>query len=406
MDTKRYISTLLLCLCLACSKEESSPEIVLLDTPNDIKVIDFGNSGSSGDIYVSFVGLNNDTNVQTYDLIVAKANSSDEMTLELASQLPSPNKLSIAKGDKEVSFQVTSSFLDADGDQIVNEQDYMIYIYTSSNSSGFSGSLSFGHPLRLADVPYYEVQSFIDVPIEAITYHPDGYIIGPSNGGISRVDIATKAVSRLDMNLPGPLGGSFDFDRNLYFSSMYNTGEIYQYDEHGVRSVYANGLSGPTGSVVDKDGNLFVNNYNNNTITKITPTGVKTQFATSSGLLQGPDGLIFHNDQLYCINFDDGRFMKVSENGEVSLFATIPGQLTGYVDIMDDKFIIPSLSTFKVYQVDLNGNVSVLAGSGTKSKTNGPAPLATFDTANGVAVAGDTIFIGDAQTIRMIIKHQ
>src|SRR5947209_5602548 len=61
----------------------------------------------------------------------------------------------------------------------------------------------------------------------------------------------------------------------IYVSNyIYPGGTIAKFTASGVGSIFASGLNGPAGMVLDREGNLYVANYLSNTIEKITPTGV------------------------------------------------------------------------------------------------------------------------------------
>jgi sugar lactone lactonase YvrE len=81
---------------------------------------------------------------------------------------------------------------------------------------------------------------------------------------------------------------TFDTTGNLFETD--ETGNIYKFDSNGNRTTFASGVdvNGVVGLVFDGDGNLFVSN--GNSITKITPAGSPSTFATG---LDMPNGLAF-----------------------------------------------------------------------------------------------------------------
>ncbi|MEI7713259.1 MAG: PEP-CTERM sorting domain-containing protein [Rhodospirillales bacterium] len=85
-------------------------------------------------------------------------------------------------------------------------------------------------------------------------------------------------------------GMAFDSAGNLYVSNFTNN-SISKITSGGVVSTFASGLSGPQGLAFDSAGNLFVANKNNNTIDEITPGGVVSVFASTG--LSSPIGIAF-----------------------------------------------------------------------------------------------------------------
>ncbi len=63
------------------------------------------------------------------------------------------------------------------------------------------------------------------------------------------------------------------------------------------------GLFGPNGLAFDGNGNLYVANEGNNTLSEVSPSGTVTTFVAASAGLSGPTGLAFDsNGNLYVAN--------------------------------------------------------------------------------------------------------
>lgn len=92
------------------------------------------------------------------------------------------------------------------------------------------------------------------------------------------------------------------------------------------RTVFASGspLNAPEEMVFDSNGNLYTTNRNGNTITKITPAGVKSTFASGAGsLLNKPIGLAIDlSGNLYVANENGASITKLTPAGVASTFAT------------------------------------------------------------------------------------
>jgi len=79
---------------------------------------------------------------------------------------------------------------------------------------------------------------------------------------------------------------------------------------------------------VDSDGNLYVADFRNNQIDRITPGGSTSVFAdlTTAGFpAASPTGLVFLGSNLYVAGNGDNQLLKITPGGSVSSFATLPG---------------------------------------------------------------------------------
>ncbi len=131
------------------------------------------------------------------------------------------------------------------------------------------------------------------------------------------------------------------------------------------------GLSEPGGPVFDSSGNLYVNNELANTISKVTPGGTVTTFASSS-LFRSPMGLAFDNsDNLYVANFGNNTISKVTQNGVASTFVDNTHGLAGPTGLAFDR----------------NGNLFISnSGINTISKVTPAGVVSTFvDNSHGLA---------------------
>lgn len=402
------IFTAIILSCSGDDGEESTPQIVI-PAVAQLQIIDNGNHGDSRDLFVSFSPPANEEHIDEYNLILVKATSNTQVSSEFANSLSADRYYSLMKSGSATSEQITAAFLDVDGESIVSDHVYNAYIYSRPAEMTAAGELSSRSFVELEDKPYYEVKTFITFQgMESISYYePGNYFIGPgANNTLVKVDVATGASSQFASGLATPYGGGFDPATGTYYISNFDNGEIWGFDTNGTRTLIGNGLNGPTGIAVDREGSLFINNYWSSTITKITDQGQKSTFSrNTSGLIRGPDGIIFVGDQLYCINFDNSDILKISDTGEVSLFARLPGAEMGYLTYGSGSFFAASISEKKIFRITQSGQHEVIAGNGLTTITDGPAPLASFSGPNGIAVVDGIVYVSDGSTLRMIIKH-
>ena len=81
-------------------------------------------------------------------------------------------------------------------------------------------------------------------------------------------------------------------------------------------------ISSPTGLVTDKNGNLFIAGFSENTIFKIGKDNKKIVYIKSEKI-DGPIGLaIDANNNIYIANYNKNNILKVNTSGEISEFLT------------------------------------------------------------------------------------
>jgi len=98
-------------------------------------------------------------------------------------------------------------------------------------------------------------------------------------------------------NIISPTGMTTDKNGNLYVAG-YSDNSIYKITPSGQRIIFLKDsrLNGPIGMVSDAAGNIYVANYNNNNVLKITPSGGLTVLLTN---VQKPYGLHISGNMLF-----------------------------------------------------------------------------------------------------------
>ncbi|MFT5724010.1 MAG: sugar lactone lactonase YvrE [Bacteroidia bacterium] len=189
-------------------------------------------------------------------------------------------------------------------------------------------------------------------------------------------------------------------------------------------------FSYPYDVVQDASGNIYVSDMNNHVIRKITPAGVVSTFAGSGtgGFSDGtgtaarfnqPRGIgVDSYGNVYVADYTNHKIRKITPSGVVTTFAG-----TGSYDYLDGsassaKFRSPNnVAVDKngdVYVSDMNnhrirkisgGIVSTVAGNGTKGFADGTAGSSSFDQPQGVALDGfGNIYVCDRNRIRKITQ--
>jgi sugar lactone lactonase YvrE len=86
--------------------------------------------------------------------------------------------------------------------------------------------------------------------------------------------------------------------------------------------VIATGFNAPAGLAFDKQGNLYVANYNSSTIDRVNVDGSRSQFSSGANL-KGPIGLVVDaSNSLYVANYTSGTVARISPSGVSTIIAT------------------------------------------------------------------------------------
>lgn len=168
----------------------------------------------------------------------------------------------------------------------------------------------------------------------------------------------------------------------------------------------------PDGGAVDTQGNLYVADYVNGCVRKITPAGLVSTFAggTGTGLLNGPaatakfsgilDVAIDVQGNLYVADTDNACIRKITAAGIVSTlagtgtagFADGPGTTAQFsspsgvaVDAQGTVYVA-DYGNFRIRKILPNGTVSTLAGTGQRGYADGAGSVAQFKGLEGLAL--------------------
>jgi len=202
----------------------------------------------------------------------------------------------------------------------------------------------------------------------------------------------------------GASGNTFDAQGNL-FQSNIAASRVDMVTPDGTRSIFASGglISNPVGLAHDSAGDLYVANCGNNTISKHTPQG--SSVFSSSFALSCPNGLtIDEDDNLYVANFGNGNIVKLPQDGGFSILAQTPSSNSkpaggnGHIIYGNGRLYVVSNATHQVFEVLLDGTLTLIAGSGVRGRADGPLLQAQFSLPNGVGLSPDgrTLYVNDS----------
>lgn len=194
--------------------------------------------------------------------------------------------------------------------------------------------------------------------------------------------------SVLNDELRGPMGHAFDQAGNLIVSND-RINSLTSIAPDGSATEFLSDPKLQGGSlVIDDNGNIYHTVYSTNTVYKITPDKEITTLAVG-GSLSVPFGITLDdNGNVYVANFSNGVITKISSQGAINTLVTVPS-VVGYITFANNKLYATGFSTHNIYEIDLDGNIQVLVGSGLAGNTDGSKSQATFFSPNGIVASND-----------------
>lgn len=248
------------------------------------------------------------------------------------------------------------------------------------------------------------ITDIIDGGSGGLAVDADGNIylgdFGPSlSGHGTRVFRSTPEgdVSVFASGFDGASGNDFDSQGNL-FQSNINAGRIDRIAPNGtVTPVTSVGIFGPVGIAIDENDTAYICNCGSNDIRSVTSAGVSSLYA-GSPLFSCPNGITIADDgNLYVSNFNNGNVLRITPSRTVSVHATVPGGNNGHLTFYDGLLYVAARGAHRIYTVTLDGEVSLYAGNGAQGVVDGPLLQAGFSYPNDVIVdpAGPYMYVND-----------
>ncbi|MGO4395254.1 NHL repeat-containing protein [Variovorax sp. M-6] len=182
-------------------------------------------------------------------------------------------------------------------------------------------------------------------------------------------------------------------------------------------------FSSPYSTAVDSIGNVYVADYANNQIRKISPASEVTTLAGSltagssdgkgsAASFSNPTGVaVDANDNVYVADFENNLIRKINSLGEVTTLAgsgaagskdgvgadaTFDGPVSVAVDARGNVYVGDYLNNM-IRKITPSGSVTTLAGSRTEGSADGIGSAASFSNPAGVAVdANGSVYVADS----------
>ena len=220
----------------------------------------------------------------------------------------------------------------------------------------------------------------------------------PDGRGVLRIT-TEGAQTPYAVGLSGASGNAVHPDGRLIQSNI-GLSAVVAIDPDGRLTTLSTGISTPIGVAIRSDGSIYVAACGSNQIMRAVP-GAAAAVYVSSPLLSCPNGLtVDDQDNLYAVNFSDSRMVRIDTSGRASLFAEIPGNGNGHVIFGNDHFYVTANRANQIYQVDRQGQVSLLAGDGNFDYDDGAPEEASFNRPNGIGISPDgrTLYVSQRRS--------
>ena len=279
------------------------------------------------------------------------------------------------------------------------------------------------------------VTTLINLPFTAaqITFDSSGNLFFTGNFNVNKLDTLGNLTIYAGSNIYGTTDGNatsarFNNPAGLVFDSAGNLFEV-DTDYSRIRKItpagavttfagsgpnYADGngtaalFNNPTGITIDPSGNLFVTDYYNNRIRKMTPDGVVTTLAGSTqgyadgigsaAQLSQPRGIAIDSfGNLFVADTGNNRIRKITPAGVVTTFA---GSTQGYADGIgtaakfyvlryltidsSNNLYVADAGNHRIRKITPAGVVTTLAGNGASTSIDGLGTSASFNSLWGI----------------------
>lgn len=237
---------------------------------------------------------------------------------------------------------------------------------------------------------------------DGIVLDGDEHLIAASawnQNEIRRISLTTGAVETLVTTAQGPIDVAFGPDGLLYFTNWQGSTVSRTDTSDGTTSAFATiGLRGD-GLAFDDTGDLWATQGWFDRIWRIEPDGSTNLVIDGSagvdypiGITRAPDGTF------YVSTLHTGKIYEMAADGStITELATVPGTVpqfrVGHVVYARGRLYAAGHDDHVIYEITLDGTVSILAGTGSPGTTDGDGATAQFRQPLGIEVSPDQRYL-------------
>ena len=248
----------------------------------------------------------------------------------------------------------------------------------------------------------------------------------PINTGGAVPDSTYNKVSTFAINFSNPSAEVADAAGNIYVADQTKN-VIHKITHAGVVTTFAGSgtagsvnatgtaasFNGPDGLAIDAAGNIYVSDYNNNLIRKITPAGVVSTFAGSgsAGSINGSSGTSSFNKpvglaadasgNIYVADAGNNKIRKITPAGMVSTYAG-----TGTASLVNGADSIATFHNPVAVTIDASGNTYVCDNGNQAIRRISSGLVSTFSTGYNMGPAGITVDLSGNVYVAHTLAHE
>lgn len=176
-----------------------------------------------------------------------------------------------------------------------------------------------------------------------------------------------------------PSSNTYPAGTSISTLNITNSGSSVSSFAYGTPSTLGGTISGPAGIGTDASGNLYIANYDGNTISKYSSSGTFLSTFISSSSLNGPGSIVFDSSgNAYILSYGNGRVLKYSSSGTfISNFGNFSNPYGMAIDASDNIYVCDS-GNDKVYKYSSAGSLQ-----GTITLNNNDNPHGVVLNSNG-----------------------
>jgi len=266
--------------------------------------------------------------------------------------------------------------------------------------------------------PIFSATQSVSNATITVSQNPYQFVVTPTADGTATVTLNAAGANSGD----GVVARSITFNLTIEYGGLVTTlaGGASYGSANGTGT--AASFLEPTGVAVDGNGNVYVADYGNNLIRKITSAGVVTTLAGSgsqgsangtgtAASFRGPLGVaVDGNGNVYVADAGNNLIRKITSAGVVTTLAgsgsagsangtgtaaSFASPIGVAVDASGNVYV-GDAGTSLIRKITSAGVVTTLAGSGSPGSANGTGTAASFNVPYGVAVDGNgNVYVSD-----------